>query len=147
VDDQLPEIAYPSVCLLSTGNLLFSYQDQTTSPFLGKNVYIATQELVPELTDNLSVPNVDIPTKKEELTMGQFRLYPTVTTGKVKIELGNNWDGEVMIKIFDMASNRVYNNTVYGNCTELNISNLAKGMYLVSIQIGNQLITRKIIKM
>jgi hypothetical protein len=146
VDDQLPEIAYPSVSLMSPDNLLFSYQNQSSSQFLGKNVFVNTQSLIPDLVESLIVPTPGTPTNDEKLTTSNFRLYPTITTGTVKIELENAKGDDVSIKIFDMTSKMIYSKKTQNNSVELNFDEFDKGMYLVSVQVGTSLLTKKIIK-
>lgn len=69
-------------------------------------------------------------------------LYPNpVSTGKVYITTKN--DGEKEIIIFDLLGKKILQTLLYTR--ELNISNLAPGVYIIKINEQNASATRKLI--
>lgn len=71
-------------------------------------------------------------------------LYPNpVTNGKVYITTKNDSDKEIII--FDLLGKTVLQTRLNTNTRELNISNLAPGVYIIKITEQNASATRKLI--
>lgn len=57
-----------------------------------------------------------------------------------------NTNETINVKVYDILGKLVIQETISNNNTGLNVSNLNKGMYLVNISLGNQSMTKKLIK-
>ena len=71
------------------------------------------------------------------------RTFPNPVVNELTIDLLASATGEV--SIFDLSGKLLQNQTLINHNT-LNISNLAKGIYVVSIKTNNQTITKRILK-
>lgn len=87
----------------------------------------------PEFETSLSVGN---------LNFENFKLYPNPVTDILNISLTNGTLEH--IKIIDSSGKMVFEQT--NNLQQLNVGNLATGMYLVQIKTSNGAISKKIIK-
>lgn len=57
-----------------------------------------------------------------------------------------NTNETINVKVYDILGKLVLQESISSNNTGLNVSNLNKGMYLVNITLGNQTMTKKLIK-
>jgi Secretion system C-terminal sorting domain len=78
---------------------------------------------------------------------GQIQIAPNPTSDKVNILLPNNDRLETStITVFDLIGRQVLTQKTTANALELDMSNLAKGTYLVKIDANNSVYTEKIIR-
>ena len=81
------------------------------------------------------------PSNTEEIGLSLIKIYPVPATHKVNIEvkdLGANY------KIYDISGNLILENNFNKN-TEVDLSNMAKGSYLLKISTSKESLTKKII--
>ena len=78
---------------------------------------------------------------------GKVRLSPNPTSDNVNIMLSDN-DPSVSttVTVYDLVGKQVLQQKTAANALELDMSNLAKGVYLVKINADNSIYTEKIIK-
>ncbi len=80
----------------------------------------------------------------------ELYVYPTITSGELTLEIRNNSAGEVQIDIISSLGQQVkyYRKTKSQNIfiIDLNIQDLAAGVYYLRIQYKNRQTTKKIIK-
>lgn len=81
----------------------------------------------------------------EEIKVDNIKVFPNPAVKTVNIDFGRNLKN-VEIKIFDISGKEVSSKTVSGNGTALNVDDLKKGQYIISITAEKQTITKKIIK-
>jgi hypothetical protein len=80
----------------------------------------------------------------EEFEEEFFQLYPNPTNGNtVFFQTKNNATIDA-INVYDISGKRVLQQTNISN--QLNVQNLQQGIYILQLQIGNQTITKKLIK-
>jgi hypothetical protein len=78
---------------------------------------------------------------------GQTRIAPNPTSDKVNIILDNSDLSELTtVTVYDLVGKQVLQQKTTANALELDMSNLAKGVYLVKINADNSTYTEKIIK-
>jgi Secretion system C-terminal sorting domain len=78
---------------------------------------------------------------------GQIQISPNPTSDKVNILLSNNDRLEsTTITVYDLIGRQVLTQKTTANALELDMSNLAKGTYLVKIDANNSVYTEKIIR-
>jgi Secretion system C-terminal sorting domain len=78
---------------------------------------------------------------------GKVRIAPNPTSDKVNIVLSDN-DPSVSttVTVYDLVGKQVLQQKTTANALELDMANLAKGVYLVKINADNSIYTEKIIK-
>jgi pectate lyase len=79
----------------------------------------------------------------------ELKYYPTVIDTILNIEFSSIENGSAIIELFSVNGNKVYTSSksVTGNeKLELNIVNLAKGVYICKVQIENRVKTFKVVK-
>ena len=85
---------------------------------------------------------------EEQITEKGIIAYPLPLEGNLNVVFKNNLDGR-SIAIFYMDGQRVYeSDIIYGSATEVNVSSLPPGLYILRIltKEGNIILTKKIIK-
>jgi hypothetical protein len=70
-----------------------------------------------------------------------FKLYPNPSTGVFKIEVQSGSS----ISVYNSQGQIVYSGRANADNTELNISHLSKGLYIVQCQFGPQQSTQPLI--
>lgn len=75
--------------------------------------------------------------------MGAIKLYPNPNNGQFQIQLGNS-ETTAAVVVYDLTGKRVFGKNVADNET-IDLGNVQKGMYLVSITSGNTVSTKKIV--
>jgi pectate lyase len=79
----------------------------------------------------------------------ELKFYPTIIDNVLNIEFSSIENGSAVIEVFSVNGSKVYTSskTVTGNeKVELNIANLAKGVYICKVQIENRVKTFKVVK-
>lgn len=84
---------------------------------------------------------------EDELNDYTTTVYPTVTSNEVTIELGGKLSGVFTVTISNMIGNVVKTETMYGSSIkDIDVSSLAGGMYIVTIEQGAQRISKRFAK-
>lgn len=94
-----------------------------------------------------SIDNLDFKTETEinskEL---DIIIYPNPTSSTLTIS-SNNSSLPLIVKFFDLTGRQVINNTILSyNSTPIDISNLPRGTYIVTVENNDQKINKRIIK-
>ena len=93
-----------------------------------------------------SCPNLGVNDNISDL---ELKYYPTVVDNLLNIEFSSIENGTALIDIFSANGSKVYTHTksvTSNEKLELNIGNLAKGVYICKVQIENRVKTFKVIK-
>jgi beta-glucanase (GH16 family) len=75
----------------------------------------------------------------------EAQISPNPTRGKLTISLENG-NSKTSVSVYNVLGNNVLSHSFYGNQTELNVSDLARGMYIISIQNEGKRLVRKFVK-
>ena len=82
----------------------------------------------------------------DEFSKIQLNIYPNPVKDKLQIRLNNNFNAETKnIELFSLLGDRVLLKTFTKSNTEIDVSSLSSGIYLLKCSIGNLLITKKVI--
>lgn len=82
----------------------------------------------------------------DEFSKIQLNIYPNPVKDKLQIRLNNNFNAETKnIELFSLLGDRVLLKTFTKSNTEIDVSSLSSGVYLLKCSIGNLLITKKVI--
>lgn len=76
-------------------------------------------------------------------TGAQMKIFPNPTAGKLYVDARSK--DKVILSLFDVFGKEVLNQTVNNGITELNLENLAEGVYFVQIMAPSGILTKKII--
>ena len=90
------------------------------------------------LSTNTTLSNLDN-------TLSQLAVYPNPVVNELSVNLPSNVKN-AQINIFDVAGRSVIKTEVKKSSDNINVSNLAKGVYIVEIKTTNGVVTKKIIK-
>jgi hypothetical protein len=110
---------------------------------MAKNYFYITILLIFFFTISVSAQEVKQQSKQQETTTIEgLSLYPNpVSNGKVYITSKNDLDKEIII--FDVLGKKALQTMI--SSKELNVSNLAPGVYIIKISEGEASSTRKLI--
>lgn len=78
----------------------------------------------------------------EELAEGDLEIYPNPATDQVNLIL--NKRGNTMVQIFDMAGKEVFSETANRTLVQVNVSDLAAGVYLVQLTLNGSTLQEKL---
>ncbi len=91
------------------------------------------------LQDNLSV---------DEFALDNFAIFPSPNNGEFTIKLNSNSGSAIEVDIFDIRGRKIFKNS-FTNTGEFNetisLNNVQAGMYLVTVNDGNNEVTKRII--
>ena len=81
-------------------------------------------------------------------TKGRIGISPNPTSDKVTIEWGKNGvsDSEATLTLFDMTGRQVLSQKTSAETCQLDLSNLAKGVYMLTVQSNNAIYQERIIR-
>jgi subtilisin-like proprotein convertase family protein len=75
----------------------------------------------------------------------QLSIYPNPTKGLLNINLNTLLEGETVYSIYDIQGRKIMQKSSNNTNETLNIEKFAKGVYMLSIENGNNKITKKIV--
>ncbi|HET6245976.1 MAG: T9SS type A sorting domain-containing protein [Bacteroidetes bacterium] len=92
---------------------------------------------------------VDICTDIKESTKAAFVIYPNPTIGMFNIAISNATFEQLLISIVDLNGKQVYNaidkNTPNHYIKQINLNNLARGVYFLKLNTGDELTIHKLV--
>lgn len=114
---------------------------------VGKTL-IATQLKSGKISDSLSdLAQKELKDENDHFTKPSAKIYPNPTRGIIKIELLNIPDGaEPEFKLLDMSGNVKIHRKNANPVSEIDISALNDGMYILVLKIGPTILNWKIVK-
>lgn len=103
-------------------------------------------------TGNLNDWAITICTEQElsvnEFSQDSFAIFPNPNNGEFTIKLNSNSGNDIEVDVFDIRGRKIFKNsyTNTGDFNEtVNLNNVQAGMYLVTVNDGNNKITKRII--
>lgn len=88
------------------------------------------------------------PLSVDEFSQDSFAIFPNPNNGEFTIKLNSNSGNDIEVDVFDIRGRKIFNNsyTNTGDFNEtVNLNNVQSGMYLVTVNDGNNKITKRII--
>ncbi len=82
----------------------------------------------------------------ENSLLSKLTIYPNPTNNKLNIDLTGTQTEKLEIKITDITGKIIFDETLSGLHNQINLEYLQKGIYLAEITIGENKITKKLIK-
>jgi hypothetical protein len=112
-------------------NVTFSGYYEVTSTIMHTVDTIFFNSLISGLFDNTK-PKVE------------FTLYPNPTVNDINITFDDNVNENVTFNIFDMSGRMVKQGNLFNN--NINVSNLNRGTYIINLNVGNEIVTKRFMK-
>ena len=85
------------------------------------------------VSNSLVINVVESPVGMKETETQDLRVYPIPASNRLNIQLNNNFQGEIL-RIFDITGREVINTMVDKNLMTIDVSELTKGIYFISIK-------------
>lgn len=114
------------------------------NPGIGTNI---NQGIGININSGIGGPKLSNP-ESNTLSTNSFTLFPNPTNGKATIKLEQNSAVSYMLIVFDLNGKIIQQNTFDSKQTNVDLSNVAKGMYMIQIQNNetkNVLSTQKLL--
>ncbi len=73
-------------------------------------------------------------------------VYPNPSKGRVVIEQEGQKDQQTKVVVYNLIGKSVRSEIVHGATTELNLNDLERGVYIIELTNGQQVITQRLIK-
>lgn len=92
---------------------------------------------------------IEIVNDTESPAASAIRLFPNPNSGIVNVDLGTLTASEVGVRLFNAAGQMVYhqNHQPTGQLFKVNVENLPAGVYYVKLQLEEEVVSKKIMKM
>lgn len=132
----------------------FRYSSSTS-----RHMYIRADNSAPTGNGTVSSyrPNIRItitsssnaPALSTENTLSEiveFSIYPNPVSDRLNVQL-NSIDSEIQVKIFDIQGRMVKQFILNSTESEVDVTDLAKGVYIISVNFGEKLHSKRFIKM
>jgi len=126
---------------LTSGDASIGPNQLGGADFYGYDLYNDTK--VGTFIDDIKLEKMSTVSLSNSTNETSLVIYPNPTTNVLNIE-----SSEVMnsIRIYNIAGSEVMNYTIQSDLTSIDISDLSIGLYYISINYGNKIIVRKIVK-
>ena len=140
--------------LLFLSNIAFSQQYSYEYDNAGNRIsrkYVKIKKKVNMEVDSLLyndsiVAKEDMEGYKDAIGDKEIRIFPNPTKGKLRVEISNIEDGDIIIlKVFDLQGREIYSNEKLSNY-DIDLSNYENGVYLLDIILNNEKSYWKIVK-
>lgn len=96
--------------------------------------------------DNLSLFNDQTATGIDIPNTNELKIYPNPNKGVFFVQLGDSYSINTKIVIYNSLGVQVYETLAQENKTEIDLSDMKRGIYFIRVTDGNQTRTQKIIK-
>jgi hypothetical protein len=100
--------------------------------------------LCSEITSNKAILTIKNTTSINDLTDMGVSIFPNPSNGIITIQFDSEID-EAVVVIYDLVGRILYHKNIITNSFMIDISDKAKGVYILKIEIENKLITSKLI--
>lgn len=77
-----------------------------------------------------------------------FDVYPNPSSGSIKLQLGSRFPGKYHVKVFDLLGQLVHAEEIIFNGSishNIDLHHVKEGVYLVSLENGNEKLSKKIV--
>jgi len=144
--------------LLFLSNIAFSQQysyeydnagNRISRKYVGLKKKLNLQEdslLIDSLYNDSIIAKEDMDVYKDNIGDKEISIFPNPTKGKLRVEISNIEDGDIIIlKVFDLSGREIYSNEKLSNY-DIDLSNYENGVYLLDIILNKEKSYWKIVK-
>ncbi len=112
-----------------------------------------TSQAIQKITVIASVPRNGLENNRfaiqGELKPGEFQLFPNPAISETNLYVGMDQEADVKIELFDGAGRLVYERSIRRSNTfeyQIPVNNLSAGVYQVQVSVGDQIMSKRLIK-
>lgn len=140
-------VAVPSTALLGNTRMRVSMKYNAAPTACEAFSYGEVEDYTVNVTAAAGAPGIENPfaTQLGNEEPSSFTVFPNPASSQVKIQL-NGIEGDVMMRIYDMRGGLVKVMPVNGE-TDVDVSDLAKGVYVISIDEEKEAIKKQFVKL
>lgn len=140
-------VAVPSTALLGNTRMRVSMKYNAAPTACETFSYGEVEDYTVNVTAAAAAPGIENPfaTQLGNEEASSFTVFPNPASSQVKIQL-NGIEGDVMMRIYDMRGGLVKVMPVNGE-TDVDVSDLAKGVYVISIDEEKEAIKKQFVKL
>lgn len=140
-------VAVPSTALLGNTRMRVSMKYNAAPTACEAFSYGEVEDYTVNVTSGAGAPGIENPfaTQLGNEEASSFTVFPNPASSQVKIQL-NGIEGDVMMRIYDMRGGLVKVMPVNGE-TDVDVSDLAKGVYVISIDEEKEAIKKQFVKL
>lgn len=133
--------------LNQTDTFNYSYTIPSTLNTFGLNVVVFVQDELTKKVFQSASTFLSVGIEGHELEAGSVTIYPNPAGTRATLALRLAQHDDVRIGIFNLVGEKVYEATVPAAqpAYELPVSELAPGMYLVSVATGNKMVSKRMV--
>ena len=141
-------VAVPSTALLGNTRMRVSMKYNAAPTACEAFSYGEVEDYTINVAAGSGAPAVDAPfaTQLGNEDPSGFTVYPNPATTDVNIQL-NGIEGNVMMRIYDMRGGLVKAMPISGRDNQVDVSDLAKGVYVISVDEEKEAIKKQFIKL
>jgi len=96
--------------------------------------------------DNLALVQEDPSISIDNIIPKKIRIYPNPNNGKFFVQLGDAFNKNTQIEVFNVMGKSVFKTLSSDSKTKIDLRSLKQGIYFVQIMDGKNVVTQKIIK-
>jgi len=140
-------VAVPSTALLGNTRMRVSMKYNAAPTACEAFSYGEVEDYTVNVTAAAGAPGIENPfaTQLGNEEPSSFTVFPNPASSQVKIQL-NGIEGDVMMRIYDMRGGLVKVMPINGE-TDVDVSDLAKGVYVISIDEEKEAIKKQFVKL
>lgn len=132
-DDSAAPVYVVSVAPTASGNVTINIPANVATDSLGNENTAATQWSI-----------TYTPTGIDKLEEYGINIFPNPSTGKFKLEI-EDVKGIINLSVLDLSGKIIFNESMNNNSKEIDLSKMAKGVYILQININSEILTAKIL--
>jgi hypothetical protein len=123
---------------------------KSASPVPTDSTFVTPDDYELLSSKSLHSPNIETTTDDffvEKIAQTEIKIYPNPTTEKVTLEITNMETLQTGIfRLYSMSGQLLQESPVYASVTEVYLAGLARGNYILKVQINDRIEDWKIIK-
>jgi len=141
-------VAVPTTALLGNTRMRVSMKYKTAQTACETFSYGEVEDYTVNVTASGAASGIDNPfaTELGNEEPSDFTVFPNPASNQVTVQL-NGIDGDVMLRIYDMRGALVKVMPISGRDTDVDVSDLAKGVYIISVDEENDGIKKQFVKL
>ena len=149
-----PEISFTDDTLFSVSYLFLEYQWLLNNEIIigaNENFYLPTEQGTYSLSlfdewgceyrSNEIIYNLS---DLDQIFSQNLLVYPNPSNGRVTLSIDKNFN-QAIVEVFNLHGKKVFNKLLYENYSSLDLQELPKGIYYLSVQIDNKYLNTKLI--
>jgi len=143
------QISVERQVISSTGNLTNTSEIKASSN-IGETIIPTFSQTILIVTQGFEQPDTIMTTGIEDIPMINIFIFPNPAEDFLNIEFQSNWEKEAKVEILNLPGQIILQKTFQLqqgiNSFALKVDKISKGVYIVKINMGNNFITKLVVK-